>query len=98
MSSRGFGGAASFSVFELWVQEGAARAARSKACPYSIAKSFLHVGDVVVRRQDTHVLVTEPLVGNARVAQVFDSRNLLPSSFREECVLQTPEWSPTSQP
>ena len=36
--------------------------------------SFLHVGDVVVRRQDTsraRVQVVEPLVGDLRVAQVL---------------------------
>ena len=101
VSSRGFGGAASFSVFQLWVQEGAAQAALTKACPHSIAKSFLHVGDVVVRRQHTartRVQVVEPLVGDLRVAQVFDSRDLLPSSFTEECVLQTPKSSPVSEP
>ena len=60
------------------------KAALTKACP----------GDVVVRRQDTsrtRVQVREPLLGDVRVAQVFDSRNLLPSSSGEECVLQTPE-------
>ena len=33
-----------------------------------------------------------------RAAQVFDPRNLLPSSFGEECVLQTQASSPVSQP
>ena len=94
-----FGGAAGFSVFKLWVQEGTVYSALTKACPRLVAKSFMHVGDVVVRRQDTarrRVQVIEPLVGEVRVAQVFDSRNLLPSSFGEECVLQTLESSPIS--
>ena len=73
----GFGGAAGFSVVELWAQS-----ALTKACPRPVAKSFLHVGDAVVRRQD---------MWDMRVAQVFDSCHLLPSSFGEECVLQEPE-------
>ena len=32
------------------------------------------------------------------MAQVFDSRNLLPSSFEEEGALRTPESSPIGQP
>ena len=51
VSSCGFGGAASLSVFQLWVQEGTTQSALTKACPRPVAKSFLHVGDVVVRRQ-----------------------------------------------
>ena len=43
---------------------------------HAFFRVVLHVGDVVMRRQDT------------RVAQVFESRNLLPSPFREECALQ----------
>ena len=65
-------------------------------CPRSVSKSFRHVGDVVVRGHDTsrtRVEVIEPLVGDMRVAQVFDSRNLLPSSFGEECAS-----SPIGQP
>ena len=80
-SSRGFGGAASFSVYQLWVQEGAAQAALNKACPRPVAKSFLHVGDVVVRRQDTsrkRVQVVEPHVRDVRVTRVLDPRHLLP--------------------
>ena len=38
------------SVFQLW-QEGTTQSALTKACPRPVAKSFLHVGDVVVRRQ-----------------------------------------------
>ena len=84
MSSSGLGGAASFSVFELWVQEGTAHAALTIACPLPVANSFLHVGDVVVRRQDTSrtcVQVVEPCVGDMREAQVFAPRNLLPGSL-----------------
>ena len=82
--SRGFGGAAGFSVFQLfqlWVQEGAAQAALNKACPRPVAKSFLHVGDAVVRRQDTSrtcVQVVEPRVRDVRVTRVLDPRHLLP--------------------
>ena len=91
MSSSGFGGAACFSVFQLWVQEGAAQSALAESCPHPVSESSLHV---VVRRQDTsrtRVQVIKPLVGDKRVAQVFDPRNLLPGSFGEECVLQTPQ-------
>ena len=97
----GFGGAAGFSVFKMWVQVGTACPALTKACPRSVAKSFLHVGDVVVRRQDTFrtcVQVAELLVGDMRVAQVFDPRNLLPRPLGEECVLQARESIPVRQP
>ena len=66
---------------KLWVQEGTTQSALTKACPPPVAESFLHVGDVVVRRQDTSrtcVSLVEPLVGDMRVAQVFDFRHLLP--------------------
>ena len=53
VSSGGFGGAASLSVFQLRVQEGNTQPALTKASPRPVAKSFLLVGDVVVRRQDT---------------------------------------------
>ena len=88
VSPRSFGGAAGLSVFQLWVQEGTASATLSATHPDSVAESFLHVGDVVVQRQDTpsaRVQVIKPLVGDVRVAQIFISRNLLPSSFGEEC-------------
>ena len=80
VSSRGFGSAAGFSVFQLWVQERTAASTLSATHPDSVAESLLHIGDAVVRRQDTartRVQVTEPLAGDVRVAQVFDSRNLL---------------------
>ena len=54
VSSSSFGGAAGFSVFfDLVVQEGSTQPALAKASPRSVAKSFLHVGDVIVPRQDT---------------------------------------------
>ena len=53
LSSITFGGAASFSVFELGDQERSTQRALAEASPRSVAKSFLHVGDVIVRRQDT---------------------------------------------
>ena len=37
VSPRAFGGAAALSVFQLWVWKGAALAALTKACPYSVA-------------------------------------------------------------
>ena len=84
VSSRSFGGAARFSVFQLWIQEGAAQSALTESCPRPVFRSLLHVGDVVVWRQDTartRVQVVEPLVGDACVARVFDSCDLLRSSF-----------------
>ena len=88
MSSRGFGGAASFCVFQLWVQEGTAASTLPTTHTESVAESLLHTGNVVVRRQDTsraRVQVVEPCVGDLRVAQVFDSCHLLPATFGEEC-------------
>ena len=40
--------------------------------------------------------MVEPLVEDPRVAQVLDPCHLLPSTFGEECALQTPESSPIS--
>ena len=54
-----------------------------------------------MRRQDTsraRIQVVEPLVGDVRVAQVLKPRNLLPGTFGKECVLQTPETGPISEP
>ena len=99
VSPRDFGSAASLAIFQLWVQEGAARTAVAKSCPRSISESFLHVGDAVLRRQNTscaRIQVAEPFVGDMRVAQVFNPGNLLPGTFGEECALQTSESSPTS--
>ena len=79
VSSCGFGGAASLSVFQLWVQEGATQWALTTTHTQPVAKSFLHIGVAIVRRQDTsraHVQVVEPLVGDLRVAQVLDSCHL----------------------
>ena len=83
------------------VQEGTAASTLSTSHHKSATKSFLNIGDVVVRRQETsraRVQVVEPLVGDRLVAQVFDSCHLLPSSFGEECVLQTPGSRPISEP
>ena len=82
-----FGGASILTMFQLWVQEGAAQTALTESCPRPVSESFLHIGDVV-----------KPFVGDTRVKQVFDPRHLLPGSFGEECVLETPESSPISQP
>ena len=70
--------------------------ALTKACPRPVAKCFLHVGDAAVRRQDTcrtSFKVVEPLVGDMRVVDVFNSRHLL-TLLGEECVLQAFESSP----
>ena len=83
VSPSGFGGAADCSVFKLKVQERSTQPALSKASPRSVAKSFLHVGDVSVRRQDTSrtcLCVVEPFVRDMCVTQVFDSRHLLSST------------------
>ena len=85
---RGLAAAASLTMFQLWVQEGATQTALAKSCPLSVTESFVHVGDVIMRRQDTscaRVQVTEPFVGDMRVAQVFDP-----------CALQTPGSCPNS--
>ena len=96
-----FGVAAGFCMFQLWVQEGAAASTLAASHPDSVAESFLNVGNVVVRRQDTsraRVQVVQPLMGDLREAQVFHPCHLLPSTLGEECVLQTPETSPISEP
>ena len=70
VSSCGFGSVASLSVFQLWVQKGTTQSVLAKTYPRSVAKSFLHVGDVVVRRQDTsrtRIQVVEPFVAHMRV-------------------------------
>ena len=54
-------------MLQLWVWEGATLSATHPDCK---AESFLHVGNVVVRRQDTsraRVQVAEPFVGDLRV-------------------------------
>ena len=53
VSSSGFGGAAGFTVFKLWVQEGTTQSALIKACPCSVAKSFLDIGEKIVTRENT---------------------------------------------
>ena len=50
----------------------------------SLLPSLFCIGNVVVRRQDTsraRVQVVEAFVGDLRVTQVFNPRNLLPSSL-----------------
>ena len=101
VSQSGFGGAANSSVFEVGVQEGSTQPALAKASPRSVAKSFLYVGDEIVRCQHTsrtRVLVVQPFVRDMRVTQVFDPRHLLPSTLEVECVLQTPQSSSVRQP
>ena len=66
-------------MIQLWVQDGAAQTALTEFCPRPASRSLLHVGDVVVRRQDTS-RARVPLVGDMRVARVFNPRNLLPGA------------------
>ena len=85
--SGGFSSAAGFSVLELVVQKGSTQTASTGSRPRAIAKSLLHVGDVVEWRKDTpsaRVQVIKPLMRDMRVTQVFDSRHLLPRSFGVE--------------
>ena len=83
---RGFGSAAGFCVFQLWILEGATASALATSHPDSVAESFLNIGNVVVRRQDTsraRVQVVKPLVGDLNVAQVLNPGALLqPSRLR----------------
>ena len=54
--------------------------------PDSVTESFLHVGNVVMRREDTsraRVQVVEPLVGDLSVAQVPNPDDLLPRTLGE---------------
>ena len=50
---RGFGVAAGFCLFKLWVQEGTAASALATSHPDSVAESFLDIGNAIVRCQDT---------------------------------------------
>ena len=71
---RGLRGAAGFCMFQLRVQERAAAPTLPVTLPEPVSKSFLHVGDVVMRRQDTscaRVQVIEPFVGDMCVALRF---------------------------
>ena len=100
VSSRCFGSAAGFSVFQMLVQKGTATTAVPTSHPDSVAESFLDIGDVVVRRQDTsraRVQVVKPLVGDMSVAQVLNPSHLLPSTLGVERVLQTPETRPITE-
>ena len=88
-------------MFQLWILEGAPASTLPTNHPESVSEFFfLHVGNVLVRRQDTsraRVQVVEPFVGDLRVAQVLDLCHLLPGPFGEERVLQTPETRPISE-
>ena len=53
VSPSGFGSAAGFTVFKLWVQE-ETKLSALKACPCSVTKSFLHINNVIVRHKDTY--------------------------------------------
>ena len=60
--------------------------------PDSVAESFLNVGNVIERCQDTsraRVQVVRPRVGDLSVAQVLNPGDLLPCTL--ERVLQAPE-------
>ena len=63
---RGFGGAAGFCVFQLWVQEG--------------TESFWNVCDVTDTSR-TRVQVVKPLVGDPNVTQVLNPGDLLPRTL-----------------
>ena len=81
---RGFGGAASFCVLQLWIQKGTAASALATSHPDSVAETFLNVGNMSVRREDTSracVQVVEPLVGDLSVAQVLNPGYLLPCTL-----------------
>ena len=68
-------------MFQLWVLEGTAASTLPTTHPESVAESFLHVGDVVVRRQEAsraRVQVVEPLVGDLSVAQVLNPAAMHP--------------------
>ena len=50
----------------------------------SVAKSFLHVGDVIARREDNsrrRVQVVEPPVADLSMAQVLNPGDLLPGTL-----------------
>ena len=82
------------------VQEGTAAPALATSHPDSVAESFLNVGNVVVRCQDTsrtRVQVVKPLVGDLSVAKVLNPGDLRPSSFGVERVPQAPETRPISE-
>ena len=75
------------SEFQLCVLEGTAAPALSASHPDSLAESFLNIGNVVMRRQDTsraRVQVVKPLVGDLSVAQVLNPCYLLPSTLGVE--------------
>ena len=57
--------------------------------PSPVTESRLHIGDVVMRREDTArtgVSVVETLVGDMRVTQTVNPCHLLPGTFRMERV------------
>ena len=62
--------------------------------PESVAESYLHIGDVIVPRQDKGggAICGRPACGTG----LRLSRHLLPGPFGEECILQTRELSPIS--
>ena len=88
VASRGFGSAASLSMFQVRVQECSTQTKSALTCVDPIAWSSLHVDDKVVRRQDTPrtcVQVMEPFVRDVCVAQILHSRHLLPQACRVSC-------------
>ena len=96
VTSRGFRGAASSCVLQVWVQERATQAAFSWPRPRPVSKSFLHVGDVAVRREDTSrasIQVIEPLLRDLSVTEILNPRDLLRGSFAAKGVFRMPEAS-----
>ena len=93
MPPRGFEVPAGFCVSQLWVQEGTAASALATSLPDSVTESFLNVGNVIVRRDDTsraRVQVIEPLVGDLSVTQILNPGDLLAHTIGEERLLQAP--------
>ena len=84
VASRGLGNGAGFSMSVLWVQEFSTKTTPALTCVAPLAWSILHVDHKVVRRQDTpctNVQEKKPVVRDVRVAQIFNSCNVLPRSL-----------------
>ena len=70
VSPRSFGCAAGFCMFQVWEETAASTLPTTH--PKSVAEFFLHIGNVVMRRQNTShtgVQMVKPVVGDLRVAR-----------------------------
>ena len=86
---RGIGSAAGFlCVPTAGTGKNCSTSTRSASHSDSVAESFLHIGNVIVRCQDTSCPGGKPLVGDLSVAEVLNPGYLLPGTLREERVLQ----------